>query len=153
MDKGFHIPPAALAPADVVYRFLDGDVPAGDAQILKDYAQHSLLVLLVQDEKGFGIAHHMAVLFQQPYAEAVKGGDPSQILVRQLGPDPLFHLGSGFIGKGDTENIGSGDAQGIHQIQISGRQCFCFSGACASHHPNVSFRGCGRLPLLWVQLL
>ena len=62
IDEGFDIPSAALAPADMVDGLLDGDVPACNAQVLKNSGEHGLLILLIHDEKGFGIAYHMAVL-------------------------------------------------------------------------------------------
>ena len=52
----------ALAPADVIDGILDGHIPAGDAEILKHRAQDLGLVLLVQDDEGGGVLHHMAVL-------------------------------------------------------------------------------------------
>ena len=64
VDEGLHIPPPALAPADVVDGILDGHVPAGEPQVLEDGAQDRCLVLLVQDDEGTGILDHMAVLFE-----------------------------------------------------------------------------------------
>ena len=114
VNEGFHIPPAALAPADIIDGLLNGDIPPGDPQILEDGGQNRLFVLLIHHQKRLGIAHHVAVLFQKAYAEAMKGCDPGQILIRKLGADPLFHFSSCLIGEGHTEDIGGGNAKHIH---------------------------------------
>ena len=153
VDEGFYISPAALTPADIVDGLLHRNVLCGNAQGFKHGGKHRLLVLLVHHKKAFGVLHHMAVLFQQAHAEAVEGGDPGQILIRQLASDPLFHFVGRFVGKGDAKDVGRGDAQCLHQIQIACRKGFGFAGACAGHHPDTAFGSGGGLPLLGIQPL
>ena len=149
-DKGLHITPAAFAPADMVDGLFDGKVPAGDAQVLENHAEYGLLVLLVQDHKGGGIADHVAVFFEKPHAEAMEGGNPSQVLIRELTADPLFHLGGGFVGKGHAENVGCGDAKLIHQVHIPGRKRFRFAGPGPRHHPDIALCRSSRFQLVRV---
>ena len=47
INQGFYIPSAALAPADMIHRLLNGDVPSGNAQILKYRGKDCLFVLLI----------------------------------------------------------------------------------------------------------
>ena len=95
----------------------------------------------------------MAVFFQKAYAETMECGNSGQIPVRQLSTNPLFHLRRSLVGKGDAENIGRGNAQRVHKIQVSGRQGLGLSGARAGNHPNTALGGGGCFPLLRVQLL
>ena len=152
INEGLDIPPAALAPADVINGLLNGDVPARNAKILENRGQYGLFVLLVHDEECLRVAHHMAVLFEKGDAEAVEGGDPGKVLIRQLAADTLFHLRGGLIGEGDAEDIGRGDAQHIHEIEITGGQGLGLPGACPGHYPDIPLRGGGGLPLGGVQL-
>ena len=152
-DQGFHIPSSALSPADMIHSILYGQVPAGDAHILKNRPEHCFLVLFVQNDKGGGILHHMEVLLQKTHTKAVKGGDSAKILIRQRTADPFLHFRRSLIGKGDTENVGGGNAQLIHQVQIPCRQCFCLSGTGTCHHPDIPFCSGGSLQLLRIQLL
>ena len=82
----------------------------------------------------------------------MEGGDPGQVLVGQLPTDALFHLCCGLIGEGHAENIGSGDAQHIHQIHIPRRKRFGFSGARTGHHPDIPFRSGHSLCLGGIEL-
>ena len=151
INEGLDVSPAALAPADVVHRLLDGHIPGGDAQILEDSAEHGLLVLLVQDDEGGGIADDVAVLFQKAHAEAVEGGDAAQILVGQNLSDSLFHLRGGLVGKGDAEDIGGGNAQLFHEVHVPGRQGLGLAGARTRHHTDEALRGGSRLILFGIQ--
>ena len=137
----------------MIHRLLNGDVPSGNAQILKYRGKNRLFILFIHHKEGLWIPNHMAVFFQKTYTEAMKRSNSGQIPVWQLGTNPLLHLRGSLIGKGYTENIGRGNAQYIHKIQVSCRQGFCLSGARAGNHPDIALGRGGRLPLLWVQLL
>ena len=135
----------------MIHGLLNGHVPAGDAQVFKDGFQDGLLVLLVQHQEGLGVLHHMAVLLQKPHAEAVEGGDPPQILIRQTPANPFAHFSGGLIGKGDTENVGSGNAQLLHKEQVPRRQRPGLAGACAGHHTDTALGGGHRFTLFGIQ--
>ena len=150
-NQRLDIAPAAFAPADMVHRFLDGQLPAGNTQILEHPPQNGLLVLLVQHNESGRILHHMAVLFQESHAETMKSRNPAQILIRQLAADAFFHLRGGLVGKGHAQNVGGGDPKHFHQIQIPGRQGFGLAGTGPGHHPDIALCRDGRFLLLGIQ--
>ena len=151
VDEGFHIAPTALAPADVVDGVLNGQLFSGDAQIFKHIAQDGCLILLVQNDEGGRILNHMAILLQQADAETVERGNHTQIPVRKLATDALFHLQRCLVGEGDAQDVGSGNTQFLHQIQIAAGECLGFAGAGACDNPDIAFRGGGRFQLAGVQ--
>ena len=151
IDERAHIAAPALAPANVVDGVLDGHIPRGDAQLLKNSAQHRRLVLLVQNDEGGGILQDVAVLLQKPHAEAMERRDERQVLIGQDAADALFHLGGRLVRKRDAEDIRSRDAERLHQIQIACGQRFRLAGASARDHADIALRRFRSLALRGVQ--
>ena len=135
----------------MIYRFLDGQLPAGNAQVFEYPAENGFLVFLVQDNKRGGVLDNVAVLLQKPHAEAVKCRNSPQVLIRQLTPDTLFHFRRRLVGKGHAQNVGCRDAQHFYQIQIPCCQGFGFAGTGSGYHPDVALGRNRCLPLLGVQ--
>ena len=83
----------------------------------------------------------------------MEGGDHPQVPIGKLTADALFHLQRGLVGEGHAEDVGGGDTQLLHQIQIPAGQGLGLAASRAGDDPDVALGLGGGGKLFPIQLL
>ena len=122
-----------------------------DIQPLEDLLQHGLLVIIVINDKGAGVAQLLDIPAEHPGTGGVEGGDPGVLcLVAHHGGNALLHLLGRLVGKGQGQDIPRRHAV-IQQICHTAGQRAGLAGTGARKNKDGAFQRFSSQPLLGVE--
>ena len=120
-------------------------------QPFEDLLQHGLLVVIVINHEGAGIAQLFDIPAEHPGAGGVEGGDPSVLrLIAHHGRDALLHFLGSLVGKSQRKDVPRRHAV-IQQIGNTAGQRTGFAGASAGKNKHRALQGFSSQPLLGIE--
>jgi hypothetical protein len=136
---------SVLGPIDLCPDATGMKNPRVDLEILHDVFDEALLVLLVIDGEVVLIPQKMNVLSKDADASRMKSAKPGPPpSLAKKGDDPLLHLVSGLVGKGDRHNIPRGNIPLMNEIgdSIGQNAGLATAGASENQKRSVGLKYC-----------
>ena len=126
----------------------DGELLLVHAQVAHDGLGHAVRVVVIVDGEVVGIPDGLGILAQHAHAHGVEGTDPhASRALGQDGGQTLAHLGRGFVGEGDGQDLPRAHALiGDHVGDAHGEDA-CLSRAGARQDEQGAARGLHGLAL------